>query len=143
MMSITCFQLCFGLLGPVPGDYQIGSNFWKLYLIRIDFTLSKLVSLVKMFRLFRLERSFLGVQSVNTLSRCTTSYLLAGPACLWCLVCLLLSHPLTHVWFCHITSQSRSHMIHMPLLTRFVEISLLLASEKRLYILSSITLAEA
>jgi len=27
-----------------------------------------------------------GVQNVNTVGRCTTSYLLAGPACLWCLV---------------------------------------------------------
>jgi hypothetical protein len=27
-----------------------------------------------------------GVQSVDTISRCTSSYLLAGPACLWCLV---------------------------------------------------------
>jgi hypothetical protein len=50
------------LLGPVPvgdRDYSIGSNFWKLYLIRTDFTLVELVSLVKVFRLFRLERSFL------------------------------------------------------------------------------------
>jgi hypothetical protein len=40
-------------------DYSIGSNFWKLYLIRTDFTLVELVSLVKVFRLFRLERIFL------------------------------------------------------------------------------------
>ncbi len=108
----------FCSFGPCPHrdrDYQIGSNFWKFYLIRIDFTLSKLVSLVKMFRLFRLERSFLGVQSVNTLSRCTTSYLLAGPACLWWLVlfapvssidsCLVLS--------CHVT-KSFSHDTYAP-----------------------------
>jgi hypothetical protein len=37
-------------------DYHIGSNFWKFYLIRTDFTLSEPVSLVKVFRLFRLER---------------------------------------------------------------------------------------
>jgi hypothetical protein len=36
-------------------DYRIGSNFWKFYLIRSSFTLVELVSLVKVFRLFRLE----------------------------------------------------------------------------------------
>jgi hypothetical protein len=40
-------------------DYWIGSNFWKFYLIRIGFTLGDPVSLVKMFRLFRLEWIFL------------------------------------------------------------------------------------
>jgi hypothetical protein len=34
----------------------IGSNFWKFYLIRTSFTLGELVSLVKVFGLFRLER---------------------------------------------------------------------------------------
>jgi hypothetical protein len=37
------------------------------------------VSLVKVFRL---EWNFFGVQSVDTVGRCITSYLLAGPACL-------------------------------------------------------------
>jgi hypothetical protein len=32
-------------------DYRIGSNFWKLYLIRIGFALGEPVSLVKVFRL--------------------------------------------------------------------------------------------
>jgi len=50
------------------------------YLIRTGFTLGEPVSLVKVFRLFRLEQCFFGVQSVNTVGRCTTSYLLAGPA---------------------------------------------------------------
>ncbi len=36
-------------------DYNIGSNFWKFYLIRTGFTLGEPVSLVKVFRLFRLE----------------------------------------------------------------------------------------
>jgi hypothetical protein len=67
-------------------DYHNGSNFWKFYLIKTGFTLRERVSLVKVFRLFRLERDCFGVQSVDTVSRCTTSYLLAGPACLWCLV---------------------------------------------------------
>jgi hypothetical protein len=47
------------LLGPAPKrnrDYRIGSNFWKFYLIRAGFTLGELVSLVKVFRLFRLEQ---------------------------------------------------------------------------------------
>ncbi len=49
----------------VPGvcwarDYSIGSNF-----IKTGFTLVEPVSLVKVFRLFRLERIFLGVQSVD------------------------------------------------------------------------------
>ncbi len=58
-------------------DYRIGSNFWKLYVIRIGFALGELVSLVKVFRLeWVLFRC----------SECTTSYLLVGPACLWCLV---------------------------------------------------------
>ncbi len=36
-------------------EYHIGSNFWKFYLVRISFTLDELVSLVKVFRVFRLE----------------------------------------------------------------------------------------
>jgi hypothetical protein len=36
-------------------DYRIGSNFWKFYLIRTDFTLGEPVFWVKVFRLFRLE----------------------------------------------------------------------------------------
>ncbi len=36
-------------------DYHIGSNFWKFYVIRTGFTLGEPVSLVKVFRLFRLE----------------------------------------------------------------------------------------
>jgi hypothetical protein len=46
-------------VGPCPqrdADYHIGSNFWKFYLIRTSFILGELVSLVKVFRLFRLER---------------------------------------------------------------------------------------
>ncbi len=46
------------LLGPVPHrnrDYPIGSDFWKFYLNRTCFTLGDPVSLVKVFRLVRLE----------------------------------------------------------------------------------------
>jgi len=49
----------FPVVGPWPhrdGDYRIGSDFWKFYLIKTDFTLGEPVSLVNMFRLFRLER---------------------------------------------------------------------------------------
>jgi hypothetical protein len=60
-----------------------------------SFTLLELVSLMKVFRLFRLEWIVLGVQSVDTLGRCTTSYLLAGPVCLWCLV---LEHMSVCIW---------------------------------------------
>jgi hypothetical protein len=67
-------------------DYCIQSNFWKFYLIKTGFTLGGPVSLVKMFWLFKLEQMFFGVPSVDTVGRCTASYLLAGPACLWRLV---------------------------------------------------------
>jgi hypothetical protein len=53
------------LLGPA-GDYCIGSNFWKFYLIRTGFRFGELVCLVKVFRLFRLEWIVLGVQTVDT-----------------------------------------------------------------------------
>ncbi len=67
----------------------LGLSHWiQLYLNRTSFTLGELVSLVKVFRLFRMELDCFGVQSVDTVGRCTTSYLLAGPACLWCLVLL-------------------------------------------------------
>jgi len=68
-------------------DYGIRSNFWNFYLIRTSFTLSEPVSLVKVFRLFRLEPIVLMFKSVDTEGRCTTSSLLEGPGCLWCLVC--------------------------------------------------------
>jgi len=51
-------------------DYCIGSNFWKFYLIRTSFTLGELVSLVKVFRLLRLEWIFFGVQTMDTVGRC-------------------------------------------------------------------------
>jgi hypothetical protein len=69
----------------------IGSNFWQFYLIRTSFTLDEPVSLVKVFRLFRLEWNFW----VDRVGRCTTYYLLAGPACLWCLALFVCNHALT------------------------------------------------
>ncbi len=68
-------------VGPCPHrdrDYCIQSNFWKFDLIRTGFTLGEPVFLVKVFRLFRLN-GFFGVQSVDTVGRCTTSFILAGP----------------------------------------------------------------
>ncbi len=59
------------------------ANFWKFYFIRTGFTLGEPVSLVKVFRLFKLEQMFFGVESVDTVGRCTTSYLSTGPAWLW------------------------------------------------------------
>jgi hypothetical protein len=68
------------LLDPPQGqDYCIESNFWKFYLVRTSCTLGETVSLVKVFRW---KWKFFGVQSVDTVRRWTTSYLLAGPACL-------------------------------------------------------------
>ncbi len=52
-------SLIYGLLGPAPHrdrHYRIGSNFWKFYLNRTSFTLGEPVSLVNVFRLFRLQR---------------------------------------------------------------------------------------
>jgi hypothetical protein len=49
-----------------------------------SFTLSELVSLVKVFslRLFRLEWIFLAFRVWTQQVKCPTSYLLVGPACL-------------------------------------------------------------
>jgi hypothetical protein len=80
-MNSTCYLL-------LAKKNVIGTNFWKFYLIRISFTLDEPVFWVKVFRLLRLEQIFFGcsVQSVNTVGRCTTSYLLARPACFLCRV---------------------------------------------------------
>jgi len=46
-----------------------------------SFTLLELVShYAKVFRLFRLERIFFGVQSVNTVGRCTTFLSIGRPS---------------------------------------------------------------
>jgi hypothetical protein len=57
-------------------DYCIGSNFWKFYLIKTNFTLGEPVSLVKVFRL---EQIVLVFRVWTQAGRWTTSYLLAGP----------------------------------------------------------------
>jgi hypothetical protein len=81
--------LPFYFIGPCPHrtrDYHIGSNLWKFYVVRTGFILDKQVFWVKVFRLFRLEWIFFGVESVDTGNRCRTSYLFAGPACMWDIV---------------------------------------------------------
>jgi hypothetical protein len=55
---LIVFVFCWALLNR-DRDYGIGSNFWKFNLIRICYTLGESVSLVKVFRLFRLEGIFL------------------------------------------------------------------------------------
>jgi hypothetical protein len=59
---------------------------WKIvglsHLIQLLEVLCELVFWVKVFRLFRLEQIFFGVRTVYTVGKGTTSYLLAGPACL-------------------------------------------------------------
>ncbi len=66
------------IFGPCPPpqrerDYHIRSNFGKFYLIKTGFTLGEPVCWVKVFRLFKLEHMFFGVQSVDRVGRCTTS----------------------------------------------------------------------
>ncbi len=61
MTMASALRIILLLLGPAPHkdrDYCIRSNFWKFYLIRTGFTLGELVSLVKVFRLFRLKQTF-------------------------------------------------------------------------------------
>ncbi len=66
----------------------IGSNYWKFYLIKTSFTLGEWVSLVKVFRLFRLELICFGAQSVDTVvGRCTTSSLSIGRASVFVMPC--------------------------------------------------------
>jgi hypothetical protein len=60
LMNGNCVQRpCTGPCPHRDRDYRIGSNFGKFYLIRTNFTLGETVSLVKVFRLFRMERIFL------------------------------------------------------------------------------------
>jgi hypothetical protein len=66
------------------GTNCIASNYWKSFtfiIIRTGFTLlGEPVSLVKVFRLFKLEQNVVfGVESVDIVGRsCTTSYSLVG-----------------------------------------------------------------
>ncbi len=73
-MNKACFTLGVSANVQPKSSIPIGA---KVEIIRIGFTLGEPVFLVKEFRLFRLERIFLGVRSVDTVRRCITSYLLA------------------------------------------------------------------
>jgi hypothetical protein len=64
------------------GTIEFHPTFRSFTLLELVSHLGEPVSLVKVFRLFKLEQMFFGVQSVDTVGRCTTSYLLAVPACL-------------------------------------------------------------
>jgi len=66
------------LFGPAP----TGTGTMAFHPTFGSFTLLEPVFLVKVFRLFSFETEFVGVPSVDTVRRCTTSYLLEGPACL-------------------------------------------------------------
>jgi hypothetical protein len=65
-----------------PVSIALDPTFGSFYFIRTGFKLDEPVSLVKVFRLFKLEHMFFDFESVDTVGRCTTSYLLAGSACL-------------------------------------------------------------
>ncbi len=52
----TTVTILSGLFPHMNKDYSIEHNFWKFYFITISFTLGEVVSLVKVFGLFRLER---------------------------------------------------------------------------------------
>jgi hypothetical protein len=116
MWSLLCYFVWF--VGPCSHrdrDYRIRSNFWKFYLMRTGFTLGEPVSLVKLFRLSKLEQMFFWCsECVDTVGRCTTSYLLARPACLWRLVFVL--HPKLY-WCCAIITTINLPPRHPPCLT--------------------------
>ncbi len=62
LMARAWSDVSGAFVGPWPHrdrDYRIGSNFSKFYLIRTSFILRERISLVKVFRLFRLERIFI------------------------------------------------------------------------------------
>ncbi len=83
----------------VLGFYRIRSNFWKFYLIRTDFTLADPVYSVKVFRLFRLEWIFFGVQSVWTQCIDVQHILSIRRVSLFVMPSLFL-HPHPQIWKC-------------------------------------------
>jgi hypothetical protein len=77
------------LLGSVPtgtGTIAFGPTFGSFTLWKLGFTLSEPVSLVKVFRLLKLEQIFSGVQSVDTVGSCTRSYFI-GRASVFVMPC--------------------------------------------------------
>jgi hypothetical protein len=63
-MDVIQIHLNRLFVGPCPHmdwDYHIGSNFWKFYFTKTDFTLDELVSLVKVFTPFKSKLFFFDV----------------------------------------------------------------------------------
>jgi hypothetical protein len=61
MLSLLIWPSVLSIIGPCPHmdrDYRIPSDFWKFYLIKTGCTSGEPVSLVKVFRLFKLEEMF-------------------------------------------------------------------------------------
>jgi len=80
------WTLCWAFAPIGTGIIALDPTFGSFYLIKTGFTIDEPVSLVKVFRLFRLERIFL-VFRVWT-QQVDVQHLIywQGPACLWCLV---------------------------------------------------------
>jgi hypothetical protein len=67
----------------IVGSFETSFNPLWVLIFWLGLWLGELDSLVKVFRLLRLEQIVFGVQSVvDTVGKCITSYRLAGPACL-------------------------------------------------------------
>ncbi len=64
----------------IVGSFETSFNPLWVLIFWLGLWLGELDSLVKVFRLLRLEQIVLGVQSVDTVGKCITSYPLAGPA---------------------------------------------------------------
>jgi hypothetical protein len=83
---ILGFSFIILFVGPCPHrdrDYRIRSNFWKFYLIKTGFTLGELVfSFGENVETVYIGTDLFSVRTLDIVSKGTTSYLLAGPACL-------------------------------------------------------------
>jgi hypothetical protein len=101
-------DLCWAQ-GTITFDPSLGS-FTLLELV--SHYVNELVSLVKVFRLFRLEWIVLVFRVWTHQVDCTTSYLLAGPACLRCLCCVCVCLYVCVYVFLHL-SQTLLHNILM------------------------------
>ncbi len=81
LSSFPFFSL-FGMSLVIVGSFETSFDPLWVLIFWLGLWLGELDSLVKVFRLLRLEQIVLGVQSVDTVGKCITSYQLAGPACL-------------------------------------------------------------
>ncbi len=81
------FFLCLECLLWLVGALKHNLTHFGFWSSGLDFGLANWILWWKCFRLLRLEQIVFGVQSVvDTVGKCITSYRLAGPACLWCLL---------------------------------------------------------